>query len=137
MAANLLSADDDGVMAEINMTPLVDVMLGLLIIFMIAMPVLAQKFEVALPQAGTGESLQEDAPVSVQITERGEILWAEQPIAPDALAIKLRDAVNADASVSVLLGADKAVPYGEVMAVMDEIRAAGVTSLGFVTSPRS
>jgi len=137
VATNLLSADDEGVMAEINMTPLVDVMLVLLIIFMITMPVLAQKIQVALPEASAAEAISDDTPVSIQVTARGELLWEEDVVTADELSLRLQQAVVANPEVTVHLGADKAVAYGEVMTVMDQVRAAGVTSLGFVTAPAS
>lgn len=135
MATSLLSADDEGVMAEINMTPLVDVMLVLLIIFMITMPVLAQKIQVTLPQASAAQSIQEKKPITITLTAQGQLLWQQRPVTHAQLAQALNAAVQQDNAVPVHLGADQAVPYGEVMTVMDLVRASGATALGFVTQP--
>lgn len=135
MAASLLSTDEDGVLAEINMTPLVDVMLVLLIIFMVTMPVLTQQIRVELPAARSASTASPQESVSLQVTEAGTVLWDQREVGAEELQQLLSASAAQDPQPVVQLSGDRAVPYGEVMRVMDMIRTAGVASLAFVTRP--
>lgn len=135
MAASLLSTDDDGVLAEINMTPLVDVMLVLLIIFMITMPVLTQQIRVELPAARSASAAPPQEAIALQVTKAGAILWDQREVDAEELRQLLAATAAQTPQPVVKLSGDRAVPYGEVMRVMDVIRGAGVTSLAFVTRP--
>jgi biopolymer transport protein ExbD len=112
-------SQEDGLMAEINMTPMVDVMLVLLIIFMITLPVVQQAVKVELPKANSVRN--EIKPESVQLTidGKGQIFWNSTPI----------DLATFSAY------ADKAVRYDAVAQVLAASRRAGLTKLGFVTEP--
>ncbi|MDX1692623.1 MAG: biopolymer transporter ExbD [Ketobacteraceae bacterium] len=135
MAAPVLRIDDDGVMAEINMTPLVDVMLVLLIIFMITMPVITRQLSVQLPETQSGDTAQQQDILMVQVTADGVVMLDNQALTLETLRSALVAAAAAKPDIKVHLAADRQVYYGEVMSVMDIIRDAGIHSLGFVTRP--
>jgi biopolymer transport protein ExbD len=129
----MLELDDDGVMAEINMTPLVDVMLVLLIIFMITMPVITRQIDVTLPASTSAVPATEQQTYLVQVRTDGQWTLDGTAVTPQALAQQLADAVHGAPDTRVHLAGDTAVDYGEMMRVMDVLRGAGVTNLGFVT----
>ena len=123
-------------MAEINVTPFVDVMLVLLIIFMVTAPMMEQGLEVDLPNTTTQNIRVKDVPLVITVMRDGKIHLAEsQPFALDELEAKLDAILDADASREVFLRADERVPYGTVARVMAKARAAGVEKLGMVTEP--
>jgi biopolymer transport protein TolR len=123
-------------MAEINVTPFVDVMLVLLIIFMVTAPMMEQGLEVDLPNTNTENIRVKDAPLVITVKRDGTIHLAEsQPFALDELEAKLDAILDADASREVFLRADEKVAYGIVAKVMAKARAAGVEKLGMVTEP--
>lgn len=119
--------------ADINVTPLVDVMLVLLIIFMITAPLLKQGIDVALPKA-KGKSLEETEKINIVITKEGKIFLNDRIILLDDLPGLLSS--FKEANVTVLLRADKDVPYGVVAEVMGEIKASGIERIGMVTEPK-
>jgi len=124
-------------MAEINVTPLVDVMLVLLIIFMVTAPMLTQGLTVALPAAeGKSFEMASNNPSKIQVTAAGAVYLDGIPVGSSNLETTLGPMLRARRIKRALLEADKAVPYGRVVAVLDVMNRAGVEQLGMVTQPR-
>jgi biopolymer transport protein TolR len=123
-------------MSEINVTPFVDVMLVLLIIFMVTAPMMEQGLEVDLPNTNTENIRVKDQPLVITVKRDGKIHLAESgAFELDELEGKLDAILDADATREVFLRADERVPYGVVAKVMARARAAGVEKLGMVTEP--
>jgi biopolymer transport protein TolR len=124
-----------GSIAQINVTPLVDVMLVLLVIFMVTAPIIQQGVTVDLPKTrAAGLSSQED-PLVVGLTKAGTIYLNDNPIALADLRAKLVAVGQASPDRPLLLRADRSVPYGDVVAVIGAIKEAGILKLGMVTEP--
>jgi biopolymer transport protein TolR len=121
-----------GQMAEINMTPLIDVMLVLLIIFMVAAPMLTTGVDVNLPESRTGKNLQSEA-LMVTLVRDGRIEFEKHFVQEGVLKAELRQRAAESRKRPVLVRADQNIPYGRVIAVVDAIREAGFTQVGFVT----
>ena len=124
---------DRNVMSEINVTPFVDVMLVLLVIFMITAPLLQQGIDVNLPKA-KGKDLPPEERISLVIKKGGTIYMNENPVSLAEMKRKL-EAIS-KLNPNVFLKADKDVPYGVIVEVMGEIKDAGIEKLGMVTEPK-
>ncbi|MCB2214631.1 MAG: protein TolR [Desulfobulbaceae bacterium] len=123
-------------MADINVTPLVDVMLVLLIIFMITAPMMTQGLDVDLPETTAKSLRQDDDPIVVTIDKDGVIgLGNLEGISQKVLLQELAKVGSTDTDKPIYLKADKAVPYGIVVSVMADIKKAGFDKLGMVTQP--
>lgn len=122
-----------GSMNQINVTPLVDVMLVLLVIFMVTAPILQQGVAVDLPRAELGPLDGKEVPLVVSLTREGELYLNEQKLTRSQLVTQLGDAAGRDADESVYVRADESLPYGEVVSVMAAIREAGIRNVGMVT----
>lgn len=123
------------VVAEINVTPLVDVMLVLLIIFMVTAPMMTQGLEVELPEATTKALRQQEEPLVVTITKEGEVSLKKEKMSSAALQERLRSMPAEVKKEGIYLRADKNVPYGVVTLTMADIHAAGFDKLGMITVP--
>ena len=121
-------------LAEINVTPLVDVMLVLLIISMLAAPMLERGIPLELPATETAKDI-EEAEVVVSLDRDGRIRINDRPVHPDLLEDRMRALAKTRPAETVFLRADKLIPYGEVLLVMDHIRKAGITRVALVTVP--
>jgi biopolymer transport protein TolR len=124
-----------GFVAEINVTPLVDVMLVLLIIFMVTAPMMTQGFEVDLPEATAKALRQQDEPLVVTIKKEGDVYLKKEKVTSASLQNQLKEMSPEKKKESIYLRADKSVPYGVVSSTMDDIRKAGFEKLGMVTVP--
>ncbi|MEE8540358.1 MAG: protein TolR [Desulfobacterales bacterium] len=125
----------DGLMSQINVTPFVDVMLVLLIIFMVTAPMMIQGVDVSLPQA-TSEPLQtETENLLITIDKNNHVYINDYRVTLDFLQEKLQKILEGREDRSVYLRADKEISYGMVVRVMSEIKNAGVEKLGMVTEP--
>ncbi len=125
----------DGLMSQINVTPFVDVMLVLLIIFMVTAPMMIQGVDVSLPQA-TSEPLQtETENLLITIDKNNHVYINDYRVTLDFLQEKLQKILEGRENRSVYLRADKEISYGMVVRVMSEIKNAGVEKLGMVTEP--
>lgn len=123
--------------SEINVTPLVDVMLVLLIMFMVTAPMMQQGIEVDLPKtSSSGVELNED-PFVLVVDSRGIIKAANQVIKMDTLQKKMKSIFTQRRNKQVYIQADKNVNYGVVAEVMAELRAAGIYNIGLITIPKS
>ncbi|MFG6567547.1 protein TolR [Sulfitobacter sp. 1A13679] len=121
-------------MAEINVTPFVDVMLVLLIIFMVAAPLLTVGVPVELPKtAATALPAEQEEPLTVTVTAEGSVQIQTTDTPRDQLVTKLRAIAAERASDRVFLRADGAVPYAQVMEVMGALNAGGFSNIGLVT----
>ena len=122
-------------MSQINVTPLVDVMLVLLIIFMVTAPMLDQGVSVDLPEVEEAPSLpSKSEPLVVTVEKNGQLLIGETRITQlNKLGPVIRQALKGKDNREVFLEADKAVPYGRVVQVMAEVKKAGIERLGMVT----
>jgi biopolymer transport protein TolR len=137
MAFRFDSSDDYGDLAEINVTPLVDVMLVLLIIFMVTAPMLTQGLTVQLPAAeGKNFELASNNPAKIQVTSTGAVYLDGAPAGSADLDATLAPMLRNRGVKKALLEADAAVPYGRVVAVLDVMNRAGVEQLGMVTQPK-
>ncbi|MCX7771360.1 MAG: ExbD/TolR family protein [Proteobacteria bacterium] len=121
------------VLAEINVIPLVDIMLVLLIIFMITAPMLQQGIDVNLPKA-KGKSIEEGEKINIVLTKEGKIYVNNKISKISELQAML--SVLKESNPTVLLKADKDVPYGLVAEVMGEIKASGIERIGMITEPK-
>ncbi|MFZ0134582.1 MAG: protein TolR [Desulfobacterales bacterium] len=122
-------------MSEINVTPFVDVMLVLLIIFMVTAPMMTQGVDVALPEA-TAEPLPADTEhLMISIDNKGAVFINDVTVTVDDLGEKLKRIMSNRSDRGVYLKADKDIAYGTVVRVMSEIKLAGVEKLGMVTVP--
>jgi len=126
--------DQDNI-SQINVTPLVDVMLVLLVIFMVTAPILQQGVNVDLPQVAAGPLEGTDEQLVVVITRDGKVQLNDTPLKVDELGQKLTAIVRLQPDRAIYLRADKNVPYGKVVEVMAAVRNAGVRKLGMVTEP--
>jgi biopolymer transport protein ExbD len=122
-------------LAEINVTPLVDVMLVLLIVFMVTAPLLASGVKVNLPSARTAEPLEAKNPVVVSVARDGAVSVGKEAVARDALATTVKTRLGQSNGIVQLRG-DKDAAYGDVVAIMDELAANGVTRIAIVSSGR-
>jgi len=128
--------DDQGLMNEINMTPLVDVMLVLLIIFLVTIPAMQHAVRIDLPHASSQPEAVKPAHVDVAVQADGSVLWDGQPVGDDDLRTRIAQAALASPQPELHLRADRKVPYERVAAVMSAAQSGGLTKLGFVTNPQ-
>ena len=125
---------EETVLADINITPLVDVMLVLLIIFMITAPMLHQGIEVALPQADSEPlPMRVDDPLVLSINRDGLVYVQDEPIHPSQLIERLQPLVAARGDDTVFLKGDRELPYGVIMEVLDILHNGGIQHVGMVT----
>lgn len=122
-------------MSDINVTPLVDVMLVLLIIFMVTAPMMTQGVDVSLPEAASRSLPSEDEQLIVTINKENEIYIDKHPVTLDYLQTELKKKLEGRENRQVYLRADKEIPYGFVVGVMSQIKEAGVEKLGMITVP--
>ncbi|MGD8175670.1 ExbD/TolR family protein [Marinimicrobium sp. ARAG 43.8] len=127
--------DDEEVMSEINMTPLVDVMLVLLIIFIITVPVITHSVKVDLPQASNQRNEITPDTINIAVLANGELHWNEDTVSNDDLQRRLAEAAQKDPQPQVHLRGDKSVAYEHVVTTMAAIQRSGIEKLGFVTEP--
>ena len=124
-----------GVMAEINVTPLVDVMLVLLIIFMITAPLAAHKIKVELPIASLERPPEEAAnqPITLTVKDTGDLFWNDEPITEATMIAQLRVAAQRQPQPEVQIRADKDTEYQVIQTVMSDAKNAQIVKLGFIT----
>ncbi|HEY5577666.1 MAG TPA: protein TolR [Deferrimonas sp.] len=128
-------AGDRRVMAEINVTPLVDVMLVLLIIFMVTAPMLTQGVDVNLPKASSKALRGDEDRLIITVDANSRVFVGKQPVEFNRLEGVLREIVARRTDRQVFFRADRAVPYGFVVKVIAEVRNSGIEKLGMVTEP--
>ena len=119
-------------MGEINVTPFVDVMLVLLIVFMVTAPLLTVGVEVDLPKTKAGAINADAAPLVVSIKSDGSLYLQETGVEPQALIPRLKAISNANPDVRIFVRGDRAVSYGEVLSVMGRIQSAGFEKVALV-----
>jgi biopolymer transport protein TolR len=132
----MLAAQSVQIRSEINITPLVDVVLVLLIIFMVITPLLQQGYEVVVPKTSPRRPLSEAQFLLVSVTRQGSILFNGEAVGLDRIRERLLPALRQSTSKTVFLSADEEVNYGSVVLVLDRIRNAGAEHIGIaLTSP--
>ena len=122
-------------MSEINVTPLVDVMLVLLVIFILTAPLLASSIKLELPRTNAAKATQAPQFVTLVVDRAGAIFVNDQPVTLGALQASLLQTAAQNPDTEVQLRADAAVPYGQVVAVMGAAQNAGLMRIGFVAEP--
>jgi len=127
--------NDRQVMSQINVTPFVDVMLVLLVIFMITAPMMQQGMQVNLPKTEAKAMNVKDEPIIVTVDKSGRAFLDKEEIPQGQLKTKLAALFAARSKKEVFLKADRDVPYGDVIRTMAEIKGAGVERLGMLTEP--
>ncbi|MDD5460036.1 MAG: biopolymer transporter ExbD [Methylococcales bacterium] len=130
------SGGEDDVMSEINVTPLVDVMLVLLVVFIVTAPLLTQAVHVNLPKTAETAPPEEKEAVYISVDARGKIFMDKTEIALEAFENELLTRKAADPEIALNLNADDAVQYGTVAKVMASIERSGITKLAVLTAPK-
>ncbi|MBU0784991.1 MAG: biopolymer transporter ExbD [Gammaproteobacteria bacterium] len=131
------SYDDQQEMSEINMTPLVDVMLVLLIIFMITVPVITHSVKVDLPQASQQPTEVKPDVITLTVQRDGSLMWNDDELTFENLELRLQAVAQQEKQPELRIQGDKAVEYEKVVQVMAAAQRAGVEKLGFMTEPQS
>jgi len=124
-----------GAMADINMTPFIDVMLVLLIIFMVAAPLLSTGVAVDLPQTKAGALNIDQKPVSIALNDQGQLYLMDTPISVDDLISKLQALPGANTDERIYVRAAKSIAYGKVAEIMAAVTTAGYKKVALVTEP--
>lgn len=122
-------------MSEINVTPLVDVMLVLVVILIITAPLLASSIKLDLPRSSATGAGAAPRALTLVVDRTGQVFLADQPVATAQLAQQLRQAALANPETELRLRADQQVPYGRIVEVMGLAQQAGLNRIGFVTDP--
>lgn len=127
--------EDDKDMSDINMTPLVDVMLVLLIIFIIAVPVITHSVKVDLPRADNTLNEIKPETINLTVTADGKIHWNETDVTEEELNARLTSEAGKQPQPEIHIRGDRKVEYEHVMKVMASVQRAGILKLGFVSEP--
>jgi biopolymer transport protein ExbD/biopolymer transport protein TolR len=122
-------------MSDINMTPLIDVMLVLLVIFMVAAPLMVSGLPLELPRSDAAQPAEAPAFVSVAVDAEGRVHLGDEPVDLATLAARIGEAARRDVHTEVQLRADARVPYGRVAELIGAVQKAGLTRIGLVTEP--
>jgi biopolymer transport protein ExbD len=122
-------------MAEINVVPLVDVMLVLLVIFIITAPLLTHSVKVDLPKASSSPNITQPEHIEFALREDSSLYWNGEPVTMDVLAPRFAGAVSRNSNMELHIRADKHVHYEQVARVMSIAAKAGLVRIGFVTDP--
>ena len=128
-----VGGDKQGVMCDINTTPLIDVMLVLLVIFIITAPLMSSSLRLDLPKATGAQPSSAPQFVTVAVDLAGQMFWGDQPVTVADLTVKVRETAQRNAATEVQLRADKRVPYGRIAELIGLVQAAGLSRIGFVT----
>lgn len=131
----LESGDAPRPMAEINMIPLIDVMLVLLIIFIVTAPLLTHSVHINLPKASAQVNLEKPETVTVSIDAEGRLFWNAQAIDRAELRVRLREAASQSPQPALHLRAEHSTPYQRLAEVMAAAQSAGMERIGFITQP--
>jgi biopolymer transport protein ExbD len=129
------SGDHSAPMNEINMIPLIDVMLVLLVIFIITAPLLTHAVKIDLPQASSQPLPEKPEVISIAIDEAGRMYWNDVPMVQGELAVKLQQASRQEPQPELHIRADKETRYQLLAEVMADAQSAGIQKLGFVSTP--
>ena len=129
--------DTDEVMNEINMTPMVDVMLVLLIIFIITVPVMKHAVNIDLPQASNVPQDAKPETIRLSVDAAGDYYWNENKVTDAALQLQLKAAATQNPQPELHIRGDKAVRYERVATAMAAAQQAGIRKIGFVTEPKN
>jgi len=122
-------------MAEINTTPMVDVMLVLLVIFIITAPLLTHSIKIDLPQAGSQSTPEKPDIVSLSINAEGKLFWNDAPFADTELASRLEQESQKQPQPELHIRAERVTPYQKLAEIMSAAQSAGIAKIGFVTDP--
>ena len=133
MAFDTSNANDE-VMHEINMTPLVDVMLVLLVIFILTAPLFTSAIRLELPQSEVAQSGNVPEAITLSLNPAGELFVNDKPVQRPALQAELQRLASQKPHLEVQLRVDQAVPYGQVLELMGMAQQAGLHRIGFVTA---
>jgi biopolymer transport protein TolR len=120
-------------MSDINMTPLIDVMLVLLVIFIITAPLIGSSLKLDLPKTDAGQPNDAPAFVAIAVDAQGRLFLGSEPATPEAVLARVREAAARDPQTEVQLRADQAVPYGRVAELIGLVQQGGLVRIGFVT----
>ena len=120
-------------MSDINMTPLIDVMLVLLVIFIITAPLLSSSLRLDLPKTSGAQASNAVQFVTVAVDAQGALFWGDEPQTETQLSARVRSSAQNNPATEVQLRADKQVPYGRIAELIGLVQAAGLSRIGFVT----
>ena len=137
MAVNIKDDGGDDVMSEINVTPLVDVMLVLLVVFIVTAPLLTQAVHVNLPKTAETAPPEEKEAIYISVNSDGKVFLDKTEIPIDQFEKELLTRKEADPEIALNLNADDGVKYGTVAKVMASIERSGITKLAVLTAPKS
>ena len=135
MSIFLEDGADEGMMNDINMTPLIDVMLVLLIIFIVTLPAMNRAVKVDLPQVAAAHDVSHDQNVDISVDASGTISWDKVPVDDAQLGARVTQAASAATQPTVRIYADRRVAYDRVAQVLAAVQNGGLTKLDFVTDP--
>jgi biopolymer transport protein TolR len=120
-------------MSDINMTPLIDVMLVLLVIFIITAPLMSSSLRLDLPKTAGAKPTDAPSFVTVAVSPQGALFWGDEAVNGDQLKARIREAAQRNPATEVQLRADQAVPYGRIAELIGLVQDGGLSRIGFVT----